>query len=246
MSTTRQAHPLTALFPMLPDDELADLAADIKTNGLLQPITLDAEGRVLDGRNRLRACEIAEVKPRFTTYTGENPDAYALSVNLARRHLSKGQRAMVAAKARLVSNHSTRAAAHGADVSQARVAQAATVLEHAPDLADAVVAATKPLDEAYKEARERKRRSAPSDDRRHKERSKTSRRKPMASTDGEDAEDAKEYTETLLYVIAGCWRQILLAEKLGVAKALGLSHREWVENQPWRLTPNDEQSGPTL
>jgi ParB-like chromosome segregation protein Spo0J len=49
------------LFPMLADDELEELAADIK--GLLQRIVLDAEGRVLDGRNRLAACEIAGVEP---------------------------------------------------------------------------------------------------------------------------------------------------------------------------------------
>jgi ParB-like chromosome segregation protein Spo0J len=55
-------HPIAALFPMLADDELEELAADIKARGLLQPIVLDAEGRVLDGRNRLAACEKAGIR----------------------------------------------------------------------------------------------------------------------------------------------------------------------------------------
>jgi ParB-like chromosome segregation protein Spo0J len=58
-------HPVAALFPMLADDELGELAADIKERGLLQPIVLDAEGRVLDGRNRLAACKKVGVEPTF-------------------------------------------------------------------------------------------------------------------------------------------------------------------------------------
>jgi len=42
--------------------------------------------------------------------------------------------------------------------------------------------------------------------------------------------DAEEYTESLGYILAGGWRQIYLAEKLGVPKALGLSVRDWVED----------------
>jgi ParB-like chromosome segregation protein Spo0J len=61
-------HPVAALFPMRADDELDELAADIKERGLLQPVVLDAEGRVLDGRNRLAACGKAGVKPDFVTY----------------------------------------------------------------------------------------------------------------------------------------------------------------------------------
>jgi len=59
---------------MLADDELDELAADIKARGLLQPIVLDAEGRVLDGRNRLAACKKAGVKPDFITYADGDPD----------------------------------------------------------------------------------------------------------------------------------------------------------------------------
>ncbi|MEV7908059.1 ParB/RepB/Spo0J family partition protein [Streptomyces anulatus] len=152
----REHHPVAALFPMLSEDELEEMAADIKARGLLQDIVLDQQGRILDGRNRYEACARAEVEPRFTTYDGEDPDGYALSVNIARRHLTKGQQAMVAARAWLVSNHTARSAANHVGVSHARVVQASTVLQHAPDLADAVVAGAMGLDEAYRIARENK------------------------------------------------------------------------------------------
>ena len=89
-------HPVADLFPMLSGDELEELAADIKERGLLQPIVLDQQGRILDGRNRLAACKQARVKPQFVTYEGDDPDGYALAVNIARRHLTTGARAILA------------------------------------------------------------------------------------------------------------------------------------------------------
>jgi hypothetical protein len=153
---TREVHPVADLFPMLAADELAELAGDIKTRGLIQPIMLDPKGRIFDGRNRLAACELAGVEPEFETYDGNDPDGYALAVNINRRHMTKGQQAMVAAKARLVSNHSVRSVANQAGVSHARVVQASTVCEHAPDLVDAVIAGATGLDAAYEVARKRK------------------------------------------------------------------------------------------
>jgi nucleoid-associated protein YgaU len=64
-----------------------------------------------------RARELAGVEPAFTTYEGEDPAGYALAVNIARRHLSKGQLAMVAARARSVSDRSAREVAQLAGTS---------------------------------------------------------------------------------------------------------------------------------
>lgn len=153
---SREHHPIADLFPMLADDELAELAKDIRHRGLLQPIVLDAEDRILDGRNRLMACQVAGVEPEFTTYDGDDPDGYALSVNIARRHLTKGQQAMVAARAARISKKYQEAAAREYGVSQPRISYANVVLSFAPDLADAVVAGAKQLNDAYREARERK------------------------------------------------------------------------------------------
>jgi hypothetical protein len=150
-------HPVADLFPLLPDDELLDLAGDISKRGLLQAIVLDKKGRVLDGRNRYRACQRAGVKPEFVTYDGDDPDGYALSVNIARRHLTKGQQAMIAARAMALSQNGTmRSVARSVGVGKSRVGEAAIILAHAPDLADAVVSGATPLNEAYKTAQDRK------------------------------------------------------------------------------------------
>lgn len=152
-----KVHEAAGLFPMLPEDELQELAADIKTNGLIHPIVLDAEGPLIDGRNRLAACRIAGVEPTYTSLNGHDPVSYILSANIERRNLNKGQRAM--ALARLETKHSARVAGALIDVSAARISQASTVLNHAPNLADSVMSGAVPLDTAYEQARQRKTRA---------------------------------------------------------------------------------------
>src|SRR4051794_8695766 len=90
-------HPVADIFPMMTDDELASMAEDILANGLIHPIVLDAEGVLVDGRNRLRACAIAGVEPTFRQLDGEDTEAFIVSANLARRDLTKGQKAMALA-----------------------------------------------------------------------------------------------------------------------------------------------------
>src|SRR6266446_3537007 len=94
-----QLHPLCGLLPPMSEAELQPLAEDIKTNGQLEPIIV-YKGKILDGRNRYRACEIANVKPltiEFSpTETHRTPEEYVLSQNVLRRHMTQGQKATVA------------------------------------------------------------------------------------------------------------------------------------------------------
>jgi hypothetical protein len=92
-----KSHPLAELFPMIDDAELKELAADIKANGLNQPIVTH-EGMILDGRHRFRACTLARVNPTFTTFKGRDPLAFVISANLRRRHLTTSQRSAIAAQ----------------------------------------------------------------------------------------------------------------------------------------------------
>jgi hypothetical protein len=85
--TALEPHPIASMFPALSDGELAELAEDIRKNGLIQPITL-FEGMVLDGRNRLKACGMVGVAARFEVYLGDDAQAFCISRNLARRHLT--------------------------------------------------------------------------------------------------------------------------------------------------------------
>jgi N6-adenosine-specific RNA methylase IME4 len=73
------------------------LVADIRANGLRQPIIL-LDQQILDGRNRHKACCKAAVPIRTEVYGGNDPLAFVLSANLHRQHLNESQRAMVAAK----------------------------------------------------------------------------------------------------------------------------------------------------
>lgn len=89
-------HEHANLLPLISDKELDALAADIQMNGQQQPIHI-FDGKILDGRNRFKACQRAGVEPWIKNYTGENPLQFVLSANLHRRHLNESQRAMVAA-----------------------------------------------------------------------------------------------------------------------------------------------------
>src|SRR5262245_65444560 len=143
-------HPLADIFPLPDGQDFAELVADIKSpHGLREPIVM-FEGKILDGRNRYRACEAAGVEPTFTVYSGDDPVAYVISLNLRRRHLSESQRAMVAAKLATFGHGGDRSKSPIGDLTQAKAAdllnvgkrsveRAAEVRDHgAPELVRAV------------------------------------------------------------------------------------------------------------
>lgn len=90
-------HPYALIFPPMSKTDFDALAEDMRANGLRDPITLYG-GKIVDGRNRYRACANLGIAPRFDTFDGSDEDALAfvISKNLARRHLNEAQRALVA------------------------------------------------------------------------------------------------------------------------------------------------------
>lgn len=118
MSESWPVHPAAGLFPLLGGEELAELAEDIRAHGQTEAIWLwnDPErGTVLlDGRNRLRACQAVGIEPRTRVYSGDDPITFSISQNMKRRHLTVGQKAAVAAAAEpLYASEAAKRKAHG-------------------------------------------------------------------------------------------------------------------------------------
>lgn len=93
----REFHPLANIFPLMAGQEFDAFAADVKEHGLREAIWL-YEDKIIDGRNRYRACVQEGIEPKFIAYIGspETVVPHVVSLNLHRRHLNKSQRAMVA------------------------------------------------------------------------------------------------------------------------------------------------------
>jgi len=91
-------HPVANLFPMMAQDEFQKLKDDIAKNGLLEPVTI-FKGRLIDGRNRYRACCELGITPQYREWTPVGSlESFVISRNLHRRHLSESQRAMIGAR----------------------------------------------------------------------------------------------------------------------------------------------------
>ncbi|WEG08649.1 DNA N-6-adenine-methyltransferase [Microbacterium horticulturae] len=147
-------HPLANIYPLMAADELAELAESISRNGLREPVVLHADGTVLDGRNRLLACRVARVSPRFVSFTGTDREAleFVVDTNSTRRHLTQSQRALIAARLVGFRHGGDRTAASSSQkplthhdaaerlgISERTVRDGKLVLDHAPaDLVDEV------------------------------------------------------------------------------------------------------------
>ena len=134
-----QFHDLANVFPLIEGDEFAGLVADIGKQGLLEAIVL-LDGKILDGRNRYRACLEAGVEPHFEEFDGEDPVAFVVSKNVARRHLDESQRALAAARIATLQKGANQHSPIGETRTQAEAAQILNVgkrsVERARDVLD--------------------------------------------------------------------------------------------------------------
>jgi len=91
-----QAHEYADIFPMMDGIDFDNLKKDLTDNGFdkTRPIILH-EGKILDGRNRFKACNELSINPFFENFTGKEPLKFVISTNLNRRHLTESQRACV-------------------------------------------------------------------------------------------------------------------------------------------------------
>ncbi len=151
----RIAHPVALLFPMMTDEELDGLAEDIRANGQAQPILLDADDRIVDGRNRAEACRRAGIEPRFEALNGQDPVSLILSLNISRRHLRKAQQGILIMRSMADSASSTATISQQYGIARRYLDDCDRLVKDAPDLADAVLFTGKPFATALAELDER-------------------------------------------------------------------------------------------
>lgn len=91
--TEVEIHEVCAVFPMMTTEEFGGLKADIAAHGQREPIWTH-EGRVIDGRNRLKACQELGIDPVVREWDGNGSLVeFVVSLNFHRRHLTSGQKA---------------------------------------------------------------------------------------------------------------------------------------------------------
>lgn len=103
---TLELHPLAEIIPPASPEDYTALVTSIERVGQLEPIRT-WQGRVIDGRHRLKACEQLAIEPVLREVRPEEVDggteaallAYVLALNINRRHATTSQRALAAAKA---------------------------------------------------------------------------------------------------------------------------------------------------
>jgi len=149
---TIPVHPAANAFPMLPDDQLQELAKAIKQNGC-EPLKVQ-QGLLIDGRNRREACRIAGIEPAEQELDASiDPVEYILSANINRRHLTKGQCAMAVAMIYPEKQQGKKTSQLNWEVAGSEyLRMARTVLSVRRELAAQVRDGDMPLNDAYQKA----------------------------------------------------------------------------------------------
>jgi hypothetical protein len=136
-----ELHEACAAWPEMSPTELQVLAADIKANGLHEPVAFTPAGLLLEGRHRALACEMAGVELKTFVYDGD-PWLYSISKNARRRHMTTDQIALTVAKlaTRTVGNPNFAIPSNeGIGMSAAEAADAAGVPKTAIESAKTVI-----------------------------------------------------------------------------------------------------------
>lgn len=82
------------LVPRLSKHQMQSLKMSIKEEGQLVPITVNQEGKILDGHTRYEICQELNLKPKFVIQEFENPleeKMFVITSNLKRRQLNMFQ-----------------------------------------------------------------------------------------------------------------------------------------------------------
>lgn len=172
-------HELSTVFSSFEDtEEYRGLVDSIKCYGLFDPI-LVWQDKIVDGRHRYKACLEAGVEPEYQILDSDTPFEMVkdrvVAENILRRHLTVGQRAMIAAslanmtvggtgsnqyeksnRANSPDSTSNKDAAKFLKVGERTVKDAKEIKRDAPDLAEKVSRGEISLNAAKTESRERK------------------------------------------------------------------------------------------
>lgn len=195
MTAITGVHPYADKFPMLPDDELAELAESISEHGLRNPIIVTPDGLIIDGRNRWAACQRIGLEPEAAEYDGSDIAEFVIDANTTRRHMTTGQRAM--ASALVLAEDGRRGNGRwkrgSVDIGESpnistwqdALKRSGVVLDFRPELAGQVVAGDLTLNAAFEQA-DAIRRSAEAEKLRAKAEEKRRRDEAKAAKERED------------------------------------------------------------
>lgn len=129
-----EVHPAARLFPEMGEDDLRELYESVKVNGVRSPLQF-FEGKLLDGRNRVRAALMAGLDvanlPRRNLSPDTDPFQYAWDANCERLNYAPKTKADIAVKiaeasgelARLRAGAAARANASRSEKAKAQIAE---------------------------------------------------------------------------------------------------------------------------
>jgi len=93
-----EVHPAAEMFPLMSGKTFDELVNDIKIHGQLEPVVV-LDGKLIDGRNRARACMCLGLECQSREWDGRNSVVdFIISENKIRRHLSAQALAVASAK----------------------------------------------------------------------------------------------------------------------------------------------------